>query len=67
MLTTPTKFHLFFYFFNFAWTFLSKGGFKAAAGDGKAKVKLGEGKGAIEFRSAKVGVGIKIEKIYKLQ
>ena len=47
--------------------FLSKGGLKAAGGDVKAKVKLGERKAAIEFRSANVGVEIKIEKIYKLQ
>ena len=47
--------------------FLSKGSLKAAGGDVKAKVKLGERKAAIEFRSANVGVEIKIEKIYKLQ
>ncbi|XHJ04875.1 hypothetical protein ACFDBE_01565 [Staphylococcus epidermidis] len=33
----------------------------------KRKVKLGERKATIEFRSAKVGVEIKIEKNYKLQ
>lgn len=63
MLTTPTKFHLFFCIFNFAWTFLSKGSLKVAGGDVKAKVKLGKGKAAIEFRSAKVGVEIKFKNL----
>ena len=59
MLTTPTKFHLFFCIFNFAWTFLSKGSLKVAGGE----VKLGERKATIEFRSAKVGVEIKFKNL----